>query len=167
VAVVDKLSQLLSIRVILTTTKIKNAGLRLIVPEFWHPLFVAIGVTIRLANFARSVAGFNSLRLTFKQLPSVPDHPAEIAIPSMVNALFPVMSAANVEIPKLSQLSLAQDRFNEWLKGVHDMFSSRCSKSILSVEMNSVRLLYLLPGIVCTCSGFGWPLTQAHDLSGD
>jgi hypothetical protein len=85
---VEKLTRRLLIRVIFTTTKIKNAGLRPIVPEFWDPFFVAIGVAIRLANFARSVAGFNSLRLTIKQLPSAPDHPAEIAVPSMVNALF-------------------------------------------------------------------------------
>jgi hypothetical protein len=37
------------------------------------------------------------------------------------------MSAANVKIPKLSQLSLAQDCFNEGLKDAHDMFPSRSS----------------------------------------
>ena len=48
------------------------------------------------------------------------------------------MSTANVKILKLSQLSLAQDGFKERLKYVHDMFSSRCSKSIVLTEMNSV-----------------------------
>jgi hypothetical protein len=101
VAVVAKLTQLPSIRVILTTTNIKNAGLRLIVPDVWHPFFAAIGMAVRLADFARSVAGISSLRLTNEQLPSTPNLSPEVAVPPMVDVLPQAMSFANIEFLKL------------------------------------------------------------------